>query len=127
MAGVNAATAHGLCGNRELASARRYGHPLRQRADGLGAGQSELSEWRTNLVRKPVGWLWRQAGAHLRLPQSAFVVAALMQGSQRARPIHREHAGQAPRTPGGPALVATFFASTVGVHTVGLTRSRFKV
>jgi len=51
----------------------------------------------------------------------------LMQGLQRARPINREHAGQAPRTPGGPALVATLLTSTVGVHTVGLTRSRFEV
>ena len=126
MAGFNTAASYGLCGNRELASARRYGHPLRQRADGRGVGKAGFPGWRTKSVRKLVGWLWRQAGAHLRLPQSAFV-AALMQGSQRARPIHREHAGQAPRTPGGPALVATFFASTVGVHTVGLTRSRFEV
>jgi hypothetical protein len=61
------------------------------------------------------------------LPQSAFVVAALMQGSQHASPINREHAGQAPRTPGGPAdVVAAFLASTVGVHTGRLARSRFE-
>ena len=105
VAGVNAAAAHGLCGNRELASARRYGHPLRQRVGQRGAGQSGLPCWRTNLVRKPVGWLWRQAGAHSRLPQSAFVEVALMQGSRRAHQFNREHAGQAPRTPGGPAQV----------------------
>ena len=47
--------------------------------DDLGA--YALFGWRTILVREPVGWLWRQAGAHLRLPQNAFVVAALTQGS----------------------------------------------
>ena len=77
VAGVNAAAAHGLCGNRELASARRHGHPLRQRADGRGAGQSGLLGWRTNVVRKLVGWLWRQAGAHLRLPQSWLTIMVL--------------------------------------------------
>jgi hypothetical protein len=74
VAGVNAAASYGLCGNRELASARRYGHPLRQRVDLTGAGQSGLPEWRTNLVRKPVGWLWRQAGANSRLPKSWLTI-----------------------------------------------------
>ena len=60
---------------------------------------------RAQSFRKPVGWLWRQAGAHSRLPQSAFVEVALMQGSRRAHQFNREHAGQAPRTPGGPAQV----------------------
>ena len=32
--GVNTGAARIVCGNRELASAHRYGHPLRQRADG---------------------------------------------------------------------------------------------
>ena len=77
VAGVNAAAAHGLCGNRELASARRYGHPLRQRVGQRGAGQSGLPCWRTNLVRKLVGWLWRQAGAHSRLPQSWLTIVVL--------------------------------------------------
>ena len=77
VAGVNTAAAHGLCGNRELASARRYGHPLRQRADGLGSGQSGLPDLRTNLVRKPVGWLWRQAEANSRLPQSWLTIEVL--------------------------------------------------
>ena len=93
--------------------------------DDLGA--YALFGWRTDAIRKPVGWLWRQAGAHSRLPQSAFVVAALMQGWQCARPINREHVGQASRTPGGPAQVAAFLARTVGVHTGWLTRSRFAV
>ena len=60
---------------------------------------------RTQSFRKPVGWLWRQAGAYSRLPEPTFVVVALMQGWQCARPINREHAGQAPQTPGGPAQV----------------------
>ena len=34
MVGVNTGAARIVCGNRELASAHRYGHPLRQRADG---------------------------------------------------------------------------------------------
>ena len=38
--GVNAVTKRSLCGNRELASARRHGHPLRQRAGEDGAGES---------------------------------------------------------------------------------------
>ena len=82
MAGVNAAAEHGLCGNRELASARRYGHPLRQRVGRRSAGKSWLLLLllMVKVVRKPGGWLWRQAGAHSRLPQNAFVVAALMQG-----------------------------------------------
>ena len=77
VAGVNAAAAHGLCGNRELASARRYGHPLRQRVGQRGAGQSGLPCWLTNLVRKSVGWLWRQAGANSRLPQSWLTIVVL--------------------------------------------------
>ena len=35
-----AVTKRSLCGNRELASARRHGHPLRQRAGEDGAGES---------------------------------------------------------------------------------------
>ena len=77
VAGVNTAAANGLCGNRELASAHRHGHPLRQRADGRGAGQSGLLGWRTNVVRKPVGWLWRQAEANSRLPQSWLTIVVL--------------------------------------------------
>jgi hypothetical protein len=38
--GVNNVIASGLCGNRELASARRHSHPLRQRAGDDGAGES---------------------------------------------------------------------------------------
>ena len=80
MAGVNAAASYGLCGNRELASARRYGHPLRQRVDLTGAGQSGLPRLRTQAAGKLVGWLWRQAGAHSRLPQSWLTIVVLMQG-----------------------------------------------
>ena len=64
-----------------------------------------LAGWRNNVVRKLVGWLWRQAGAHSRLPQSWLTIVVLTP-VEVARPINREHAGQAPRTPGGPALVA---------------------
>ena len=75
--GVNTGATRIVCGNRELASARRYGHPLRQRADERGAGQSGLPGWRTNVVRKLVGWLWRQAGANSRLPQSWLTIVVL--------------------------------------------------
>ncbi len=75
--GVNTGAAFIVCGNRELASARRYGHPLRQRVGQRGAGQSGLPCWLTNLVRKSVGWLWRQAGANSRLPQSWLTIVVL--------------------------------------------------
>ena len=68
-------------------------------------GVYALFGWRTILVRKPVRWLWRQAGAHSRLPQSWLTIVVLTP-VEVARPINREHAGQAPRTPGGPAQVA---------------------
>jgi hypothetical protein len=77
VAGVNAAAAHGLCGNRELASARRYGYPLRQRADGRGVGKAGFPGWRTKSVRKLVGWLRRQDGANSRLPQSWLTIVVL--------------------------------------------------
>ena len=77
VAGVNAAAAHGLCGNRELASARRHGHPLRQRVDGRGVGKAGFPGWCTKSVRKLVGWLRRQAGANSRLPQSWLTIVVL--------------------------------------------------
>ena len=43
--------------------------------DDLGA--YALFGWRTNLVRKLVGWLWRQAGANSRLPQSWLTIVVL--------------------------------------------------
>ena len=47
--------------------------------DDLGA--YALTGWflllMIKLVRKPVGWLWRQAGAHLRLPQSWLTIMVL--------------------------------------------------
>jgi len=43
--------------------------------DDLGA--YALFGWRTILARKLVGWLWRQAGAHLRLPQSWLTIMVL--------------------------------------------------
>ena len=75
--GVNTGAARIVCGNRELASARRYGHPLRQRTDGRGVGKAGFPGWRTKSVRKLVGWLWRQAGAHSRLPQSWLTIVVL--------------------------------------------------
>ena len=43
--------------------------------DDLGA--YALFGWRTSLVRKPVGWLWRQAEANSRLPQSWLTIEVL--------------------------------------------------
>ena len=43
--------------------------------DDLGA--YALFGWRTILARKLVGWLWRQAGANSRLPQSWLTIVVL--------------------------------------------------
>ena len=47
--------------------------------DDLGA--YALTGWflllMVKLVRKPVGWLWRQAGANSRLPQSWLTIVVL--------------------------------------------------
>ena len=43
--------------------------------DDLGA--YALFGWRTNVVRKLVGWLWRQAEANSRLPQSWLTIEVL--------------------------------------------------